>query len=485
MAVFDSNIEEFIDDYVAALRQNTAAVFLGAGMSKTCGYVDWAELMKPVAKHLELDVARETDYALLAQYYVNDERNRGKLNKLLFNSMTPDKAVCSDRHAILARLPVSVYWTTNYDELMEKALEAEGKKIDVKTCISNFLTPLAGSDATLYKMHGEASNIHNVIITRRDYEGYDEKYWIFSGQFKCHYVSKTFLFIGFSFSDPNINFLLGQVKNRHKENMPVHFYITKKEEDAYLKKRQKHQIAFLQTYGIKTVLIEDYLMLVPVLKEIEDRYNRKYVLIAGSADGYGEWNARRAELFLYHLGYQLRKKGYELVSQMGNNVGRLVMQGANKWEQDIVGRYKAWTQKILPPPTGDDADFTSLSYSGIGTCIYLFGNEKEDGEPVDTRTWEQELNAFRRSGLNIVPVASTGFAARRMWKKISDFPEIYGHCLKYESQTEDTGIFNSLGIPYEEKEIPANDFTDYLGKPELLPDYGLIQTIIRALDINL
>lgn len=127
MAVFDSNIEEFIDDYVAALRQNTVAVFLGAGMSKTCGYVDWA-----VAKHLELDVARETDYALLAQYYVNDERNRGKLNKLLFNSMTPDKAVCSDRHAILARLPVSVYWTTNYDELMEKALEA-GKKIGVKT----------------------------------------------------------------------------------------------------------------------------------------------------------------------------------------------------------------------------------------------------------------------------------------------------------------------------------------------------------------
>ena len=132
MAVFDSNIEEFIDDYVTALRQNTAAVFLGAGMSKTCGYVDWAELMKPVAKHLELDVSRETDYALLAQYYVNDERNRGKLNKLLFNSMTPDKAACSDRHAILARLPVSVYWTTNYDELMEKALEA-GKKIGVKT----------------------------------------------------------------------------------------------------------------------------------------------------------------------------------------------------------------------------------------------------------------------------------------------------------------------------------------------------------------
>lgn len=485
MDAFDSKTEEFIDAYVAALHQNTAAVFLGAGMSKSCGYVDWTELMEPVAKHLELDVTRETDYALLAQYYVNEERNRGTLNKLLFEKMTPDKAAYSERHKILARLPVSVYWTTNYDELMEKALETEGKKIDVKTCINNFIRPLNGSDATLYKMHGEASKIHNVIITKRDYEGYNEKYWIFSDQFKCHYASKTFLFIGFSFSDPNINFLLGQVKNKYEEDMPTHYYITKKEEDEYLKERQKHQMAFLQTYGIKTVLIEDYSAVTPILKEIESRYNRKYVLIAGNAEGYGNWNDRRAELFLYHLGYQLRKKGYQLVSQMGNNVGKLVMQGANKWEQSNAKFYKAWAQKILPPPVDDDAGFVSLSYSGIGSCIYLFGNREENGELVDIRSWEQELNAFRRSGLNIVPVASTGFAAQRMWKRISDRLGIYSNCLKYESPGEEPGIFDYLGIPYEEKEIPANAFTDYLDKPELLPDYELILNIIKALDINL
>lgn len=485
MDTFDSKTEEFIDAYVAALHQNTAAVFLGAGMSKTCGYVDWTELMKPVAKHLELDVTKETDYALLAQYYVNEERNRGVLNKLLFDNMTPDKATYSERHAILSRLPVSVYWTTNYDELMEKALEAEGKKIDVKTCMNNFIRPLNGSDVTLYKMHGETSKIHNVIITKRDYEGYNEKHWIFSDQFKCHYASKTFLFIGFSFSDPNINFLLGQVKNMYEEDMPTHYYITKKEDDEYLKKKQRYQMVYLQTYGIKTILIEDYSMVASILKEIENRYNRKYVLIAGNADGYGNWNTRRAELFLYHLGYLLSKKGYQLVSQMGNNVGRLVMQGANKWEQSSAKSYKAWTQKILPPPLGDDADFISLSYSGIGACIYLFGNKGANGEVVDTQTWEQELNAFRRSSLNIVPVASTGFAARRIWKRISDRREIYSHCLKYESLGKEMGIFDCLGIPYEEKEIPVNASADYLNEPELLPDYGLILTIIRALDINL
>ena len=131
MDTFDSKTEEFIDAYVTALHQNTAAVFLGAGMSKTCGYVDRTELMRPVAAHLRLDVARESDYALLAQYYVNDERNRGALNKLLFDKMTPDKATYSERHTILSRLPVSVYWTTNYDELMEKALKAEGKLMQV------------------------------------------------------------------------------------------------------------------------------------------------------------------------------------------------------------------------------------------------------------------------------------------------------------------------------------------------------------------
>lgn len=484
MDTFDSNIEEFIDAYVVALQQDRAAVFLGAGTSKTCGYVDWAELMRPVARHLDLDVTQETDYALLAQYYVNEERNRGGLNNLLFDSMTPDRTTYSEHHAILSRLPVSVYWTTNYDELMEKALEAEGKKTDVKTCVNSFLRSVRESDVTLYKMHGEASKIHNVIITRRDYERYDEKYWIFREQFKCHYVSKTFLFIGFSFSDPHINFLLGQIKNGYEEDMPTHYYITRKEEDDYLQKRQKHQIAFLRTYGIRTVLIEDYSMLVPILKEIENRHNRNYVLIAGSADGYGDWSSRRAGLFLYHLGYRLREKGYQPVSQMGNNVGKLVMQGANKWEQGHAGPYKAWMQKILPPPLEEDAGWASLSYSGIGSCIYLFGNKEENGKLVDMPVWEQELNAFRRSDLNIVPVASTGFAAQRMWKRISDFPDLYGNCLKYETPGKGPGIFDYLGIPYEEKKIPAHLPADYLNSPELLPDYGLILNIIKALDIN-
>jgi hypothetical protein len=40
----DKEIEEFIRTYLTELRENNAAVFIGAGLSKSAGFVDWIEL---------------------------------------------------------------------------------------------------------------------------------------------------------------------------------------------------------------------------------------------------------------------------------------------------------------------------------------------------------------------------------------------------------------------------------------------------------
>ena len=37
--------EEFIKKYVKALREGNAAVFAGAGLSRSSGFVDWKELV--------------------------------------------------------------------------------------------------------------------------------------------------------------------------------------------------------------------------------------------------------------------------------------------------------------------------------------------------------------------------------------------------------------------------------------------------------
>lgn len=53
--------EEFLERFLKELNENNAAVFVGAGLSKAAGYVDWPGLMSPVAKALGLDARREVD----------------------------------------------------------------------------------------------------------------------------------------------------------------------------------------------------------------------------------------------------------------------------------------------------------------------------------------------------------------------------------------------------------------------------------------
>src|SRR4051812_41034551 len=121
--------ETFITNYLKELREDNAAVFIGAGLSKAAGFVDWAGLLTPIAAELGLDVQREHDLVGIAQYHLNANMgNRHHLNQLLIDQFS-DLPAPSENHRILARLPVRTYWTTNYDRLIEKALEESGKRV--------------------------------------------------------------------------------------------------------------------------------------------------------------------------------------------------------------------------------------------------------------------------------------------------------------------------------------------------------------------
>ena len=118
----------FIKNYTKALQSGNAAVFLGAGMSKSAGFVDWATLLKDVAEELDLDSNKEIgNLPELAQFYYNKKNNRNLLTELVKNEFCDIKEP-DENHMLLAHLPIHTYWTTNYDHLIEDSLIAEKKK---------------------------------------------------------------------------------------------------------------------------------------------------------------------------------------------------------------------------------------------------------------------------------------------------------------------------------------------------------------------
>ena len=48
----------FLKEYTRALRDGHAALFVGAGVSRAAGYVDWKSLLQEIAEDLELDIDR-------------------------------------------------------------------------------------------------------------------------------------------------------------------------------------------------------------------------------------------------------------------------------------------------------------------------------------------------------------------------------------------------------------------------------------------
>jgi NAD-dependent SIR2 family protein deacetylase len=219
-----ATVEEFIRTYAKAISDRNAVVLVGAGLSIPAGLVNWKELMRSIASEIGLDVEREHDLVAVAQYHLNERGGRQRINQTLVNEFS-ERAQVTENHRILARLPISTYWTTNYDHLLEDALKGEGKRADVKITAESLATTLSGRDAVVYKMHGDVSDAAKAVLTKDDYESYSttRRGQLFSTALRGDLVSKTFLCLGFSFSDPNLDYILGRIRVLLEGNRREHY----------------------------------------------------------------------------------------------------------------------------------------------------------------------------------------------------------------------------------------------------------------------
>lgn len=201
--------ERFYSEYTRALREGTAALFAGAGLSVPAGYVDWKKLLRPLAEQLRLDVDQETDLPALAQFSVNEEGGRRTaVSQRILEDLTRE-AELTPSHRLLAGLPIRTVWTTNYDDLLEKSFTEAGKRPDVKRRETSLTLTRPDADVTLYKMHGDITEPEKAVLTQDDYESYSDSRQLFTTTLQAELATKTFLFLGFSFTDTNLGHILG------------------------------------------------------------------------------------------------------------------------------------------------------------------------------------------------------------------------------------------------------------------------------------
>ena len=135
--------KELINVIEQALYSEELAIFAGAGLSIEAGYCSWEKLLSKPADELKLDIKKENnDLVSLAQFYCNTKK-RSAINELLSSSF-PVNMKPTENHKVLSQLPITTYWTTNYDTLIEDALKANNKifLLEKKMKIYNYHTEI-------------------------------------------------------------------------------------------------------------------------------------------------------------------------------------------------------------------------------------------------------------------------------------------------------------------------------------------------------
>ncbi|ETJ99320.1 SIR2-like domain protein [Eubacterium nodatum ATCC 33099] len=445
--------EEFIREYTTAITQGYAALFSGAGLSRAMGFVSWKELVKPLAEDIELNVDKEHDLIAVAQYYKNEKGGNAGINRQILNSFNKDVEL-NENIKILTKLPIQTYWTTNYDHLLEEALKFNNRKADVKITKESLANNIYDRDAIVYKMHGDCSMPENAVLTKDDYDLYSESHPLFRAALRGDLVSKTFLFVGFSFEDPNLDYILSQIKVLLGENRRDHYCffeksikITGETERDYENRRvrQKLKINDLKRYGIQAVLLDSYDEITEILKEVEKAHLLKNIFISGSLSDRldkinDSWNRERIASFANNLSKRLVKEDYRIISGFGNTIGSLIINGA--LEEIFKSKYKHVDEHLYLRPfpqvelETDSKEEIWQKYredmiGESGIAIFIFGNKCENEDVKIADGMIKEFYIACEQNKLIIPVGSTGGAARVIYDTVKNNMGEYSYLNEY------------------------------------------------------
>jgi len=215
-------LEQDIRFLAEELEKGKLVVFVGAGVSKNSGLPKWEELIKDYADYRGikeftskqfLTIPEEIfeRYGSLKYYEIAEKRFLGKY-------------VPNSIHRILKKMKLTYIITTNYDTLIEdeiKNLQIVSKDEDL---------PYTNSNRMLIKMHGDFEN-KNIVLKKSDYDNYEKNFQLISTLVKGLVTTNTVLFIGYSYSDTNVQQIMNWIKEILKEKTRKAFLVEFTNED--------------------------------------------------------------------------------------------------------------------------------------------------------------------------------------------------------------------------------------------------------------
>lgn len=217
---------------IAKAKEDKLVIFIGAGLSMSCGLPNWNKLTVEILEGLR-EYEKKCDKYINA---INDDIMSPvdvlqKIDTLKFNAIeilekiirSHDDKVPSAAHQILGSISTKII-TTNYDTLLER----QYKDFEVVSYSNQYkVSKISSYDKYIFKIHGDINEPDKCIYFPSQYDGLyngNEQASIF--ELKKIITDKSILFLGFSLSDPYINHVMDFVGELYNGYTQEHFIIS-------------------------------------------------------------------------------------------------------------------------------------------------------------------------------------------------------------------------------------------------------------------
>lgn len=167
-------------------------------------------------------------------------------------------------HAALVRLDLPLLFTTNYDELIESAYLKAGVDMRVSRSEEEFKAHRTQRPRRhLVKLHGSIDQPDSIVLTRSDYAQARSGRKEMLDRLRSELADGSFLFVGFSLSDPNFNAIHDDLRLVYGMHMPVSYTVQAR--------RNRTKDRYLRSLGVNTVWLDSWNDLPDLLTRIDPK----------------------------------------------------------------------------------------------------------------------------------------------------------------------------------------------------------------------
>ena len=223
-----SDCDKYLDEIVNKLKAKEMAFFIGAGLSLGSGLPSWEELIKFLCEKYMIEFVEDkyngdpTDVCKgqylqdIAEQVEKKAELPGDIVKSInecFEARKPNHGYCINIQQLLVKIAAmtsGVIFTTNYDDLLERAAESMGikktvvafpelfKSSDLKDVLKSNRIKRDDGSLCIFKIHGTAANGEKVVLSNSSYENAYRKQLI---SLITELSRINILFLGCSFTD--------------------------------------------------------------------------------------------------------------------------------------------------------------------------------------------------------------------------------------------------------------------------------------------